>query len=426
MGERKKRWFKLDNAAKLYPAIARSKWSSIFRLSFLLEDAVNAQTLQTALNQTLPRFPALKVHIKRGFFWYYFEENDAPLIIMPDIGHPCMPFHFKGNNGYLLRVLYGEKRVSVEFFHALTDGTGGMVFLKTLLCQYLTLSGAHVSFDAGALRLSDAPRHAEFEDAFKRMPLPAVRASRRESPAWHLPATRELTHTLNVIAATMPCDKMLSLAREMHITLTEYVASVMLYVIYMEQKKEKKITRPIRISIPINMRAYFETRTLRNFSSFINPVIDARLGEYTFEEIAATVHAFLQYNNNPKLLGAIIAANVRDESNLLLRLCPLPLKNFAINQVFRASGERLFSTTLTNLGRVTLPSNTEGYVKRMEMLLGAPATPSCHAAMLSSGNDLQIFFTDNIVEKTLPRGVLRFLVERGVPVTVESNRDQEV
>ncbi len=387
---------------------------------------MDAACLQRALDRVLPRFPAMMVRIRHGLFWYYFEENDAPLSVVLEEGHPCVPFRFKANNGYLLRVLYRKKRISVEFFHALTDGTGGMVFLKTLLCTYLRLQGHAVRYDEGALDIDDAPKPDEYGDAFQKIPLPKKCASRKEEPSYHLPATRELPHTLNVIAASMPCDAVLALARALHVSLTEYLTAVMLYVAYREQKKEKRVTRPIRVSVPINLRAYYETGTLRNFSSFVNPEIDARLGEYTFEEIAQTVHAFLLYHNTGKLLGAITAANVRDERNLLVRLCPLPLKNFVIGQVFRAFGERLFVSTLSNLGRVTLPTGAAPYVDRLEMMLGASATPGCQVGMLSCNGQLQLMFTDNIEEKTLPRGVLSFLVERGVPVTAESNQEQEV
>ena len=420
---KRKRWFKLDNAAKLYPAVATSRWSSMYRVSALLASPVDKETLQRAVDMVLPRFPAFKVRLKRGFFWFYFEENTAPLYVLHEEGHPCMPLKFSENNGYMLRVLYGKNKISAEFFHALADGTGGLCFIKTLVTQYLNLTGVPVAFDNGALDPKDAPAASEYEDAFQRMPLPKVRTSRKETTAYHLHATREMPHTLNLIVASMPCDKVRALAKAMNVTMTEYLAGVMLYVLYLEAKKEKHAARPIRISIPINMRQYFETRTLRNFSSFVNPWIDPRLGEYTFEEIVKTVHAFLAYYNNPKLLSAIISANVQDERNLLIRLCPLPLKNFVINRVFKSAGDRLISTTLTNLGRVLIPTGGEEAVKRFELCLGAPVTPVCSAAMLSTGNELLLAFSDNILEKTLPRETLRFLVEQGVPVTVESNRE---
>lgn len=423
MNAKRKRWFKLDNAAKLYPAVATARWSSVYRVSALLNAEVDKETLQKAVNNVMPRFPAFKVRLKRGFFWFYFEENTAPLYVLHDEGHPCMPLRFSGNNGYMLRVLYGRHRISAEFFHALADGTGGMCFLKTLVTEYLRLTGLHVQFDNGALNPAETPDPGEYEDAFQHMPLPKLRASRKETAAYHLPATREMPHTLNLIMASMPCDKVNALAKALGVTITEYLAGVMLYALYQEAKESKRRMRPIRISIPINMRQYFPTRTLRNCSSFINPWIDPRLGEYTFEEIVKTVHTFLACNNNPKLLYATISANVQDERNLLIRLCPLPLKNFVINRVFKSAGDRLVSTTLTNLGRTALPTGTEDAIKRFELNLGAPAIPVCGAALVSTRNELLLAFSDNMVEKTLPRGTLRFLVEAGVPVTVESNRE---
>ena len=54
-----RQWFKLDNAAKLYPAVSTSRWSSTFRVSAELEEMVDPLLLQDAVNRVLPRFPAL-------------------------------------------------------------------------------------------------------------------------------------------------------------------------------------------------------------------------------------------------------------------------------------------------------------------------------------------------------------------------------
>ncbi len=423
MEQRKKRWFKLDNAAKLYPAISNARWSSTFRVSALLYDAIDPKVLQKAVDDVLPRFPSFKVKIKRGFFWYYFEENENRLIVQEDIGHPCMPVHYNQNNAYLVRVLYGKHKINVEVFHALTDGTGALIFLKTLVCQYLTLLSVKVSFNQGALDLKDSPKHIETEDAFKRMPLPKIRASRKESSAYHIKGTKMLPHTLNIVAASMPVDQIMKLAKKYNATITEYIASVMLYAVYKECEKSKKKKAPIRISIPVNMRKYFNTRTLRNFSSYINVPIDPRLGTYTFEEILKTTKAYLQYHNNVKLLSAGISANVQDEQNMFIRLVPLPVKNFIINRIFLSAGDRLTSTTITNLGAVKLPTGSENYIQRFEVLLGPPLSPLCVSAMASCKNELMLIFSDNIVEKTLPRLVLQFLVKQGIEITVESNQE---
>lgn len=421
-----KRWFKLDNAGKLYPAIANAQWSSTFRVSAELNEAVDPVRLQKAVNLVLPRFPSLKVRMRAGIFWYYLEEIKTPLTVRPDEGHPCMPFRFHQDHGFLLRIFYYQRRISAEFFHALTDGTGGLTFVKTLTAEYLRLGGKKVEFDHGALNPKDSPAPEETQDAFLHIPLPRVRISRKEGRAYHFPATPEIPHTLRLIAASIPCDALRARARALDATVTEYLAAAILWAAYQQQEKQQPRKKlPIRVSVPVNMRAFYPVHTLRNFSSFVNPGIDPRLGEYTFEEIVAEVRAFLHYQVNPKLLSAAIATNVADEKNLLIRLAPLTLKNWVIGGIFRRAGDRLVTSTLSNLGRTQAPSGAEGLVKRFEFHLGAPSSPLCNCAAISLGNELRLVFSSTIRETTLPREMLRFLVEQGIPVTVESNLEDD-
>lgn len=421
----RRRWFKLDNAGKLYPAVATSRWSSIFRVSCDLKAPVDRKRLQRAADTVLPRFPSFKVRMRRGLFWYYLEEISQPITVREDQGHPCLRFLSSEDNGYLLRILYYGHRVSVEFFHALTDGSGGLCFMKTLLREYLRLGGADILCDHGALDVQKTPAPEEMLDAFGKLPLPKCRVSRRESRAYHYPATREIAHTLYIVAADMPCDKVLTLAKGMNVSLTEYLVAVILYCAYLRQKSSGKgKKRPLRVSVPINLRQFLPVNTLRNFSTFVNPGIDPRLGEYTFEEIVRDVRAFMQYQSNLKFLCATIATNVSYEKNLFMRLAPLFLKRMLISGVFRMAGDRLITTTLTNLGRVVLPSGMERDVLRMDVTLGTSVMPMTACAMVSNGNELRINFSRNIRETDLIRDVLRFLVEKGVSVDVQSNMEE--
>lgn len=419
-----KKWFKLDNAGKLYPAIANSRWSSTFRFSVVLKEPIDPQTLQAATDRVLPRFPSMAVRMRRGFFWYYLEANHGQLEVIADVGHPCMRFRWNENNGFLLRVLHYRNRISVEFFHSITDGTGGITFLKTLAAEYLRLRGHRIPATEGLLDLKRKPSPGEMEDAFQRAPLPKVKLSRRETRAYHFPGELEPPHTLHVTVAEMPFQAVRQCSKALGISPTEYLTAVLLYVAYRQQEREgPKKKRPLRVSVPVNMRNYFQTETLRNFSFFVNPEIDPRLGEYTFEEIARNVHAFMQYSLNPKLLFAGIATNVSDEKNIFLRLFPLPIKNLAINTVFRYVGERAFTTTLTSIGQIKAPPEMMAHVSRFEVMLGASATPGCNCALISTRDSLLLVFTRNQSEATLPREALRYLVSQGIPVTVESNQE---
>lgn len=418
----KRKWFRLDNAGKLYPAIATSKWSSIFRVSALLTKPIVPELLQRAVDRVLPRFPSMAVRMRRGVFWYYLEENKRPFVIRQDTGHPCMRFRWNEEGGYLLRVLYYQKRISVEVFHSLTDGMGGFIFLKTLVAEYLRQCGVRIPAGEGVLDLKTKPTVSELEDAFLRAPLPTYTPKRKENPAYHLPSQKEPPHTLHVIAATMPLAKVRERSLALGVTITEFQAACLLYACYLILLENGgKGAAPIRISIPVNLRKYFATDTLRNFSSYVNVEIDPRLGQYTFEEIARAVHAYMQYAVDKKKLFGGVATNVAEERKLFLRLAPLPLKNFAINSVFRYYGDRVMTTTLTSMGRISAPEQMLLHVERFELMLGASAKPSCNCALTTTGETMLLMFTRNVRDAALERTMLRFLVEQGIPVTVESN-----
>jgi len=421
-----KRWFKLDNAGKLYPAISTERWSSTFRVSAEMDAPVDPALLQKAADRVLPRFPSLKVRMQAGLFWYYLEEIKEPLRVLPDTGHPCMPFRRKQDHGYLLRIRYYGCRISAEFFHSLTDGSGGFVFLKTLVAEYLRLGGANIAWENGALDPDGAPDPRETRDAFLDMPLPRVRVSRHEGRAYHFPATPEIPHTLHTIAASLPCETLKEKARALGTTVTEYLSAVILWAACRDQNQRRARRKlPVRVSVPVNMRVFYPTPTLRNFSTFVNPGIDPRLGDYTFEDIAREVHAFMGYQLSPYLLSAAIATNVADERNLLIRLVPLALKNLVISSIFRQSGDKLVTATLSNLGAAKMPGGMEGKVRRFEFQLGVPSSPLCNCACVTTGEEMRLVFSSGIRETILPREMLRFLVQQGIPVEVESNLEDE-
>ena len=88
---RQRQWYKLDNAAKVFPGQDSSSWSNVFRMSATLTEKVDPELLRKAVEMILPRFPSFDVRIKNGFFWHYLEKNpyDAPPV-MPDIANPCL------------------------------------------------------------------------------------------------------------------------------------------------------------------------------------------------------------------------------------------------------------------------------------------------------------------------------------------------
>ena len=177
-------WYKLDNAAKIYPAISGPGGGSVFRVAVLLKQDVDPAVLQEALAVTIPRFPTLAVKMKRGLFWYFFEANHETPRVTLEKAPPCRAIEADENNGFLFRVSYFGKRISLEVFHALTDGTGAMVFLKTLTAQYLTLSGQGIFSDEDILDCEAYPSISETEDSFGKYFDPKTKSKWKEEKAY--------------------------------------------------------------------------------------------------------------------------------------------------------------------------------------------------------------------------------------------------
>ena len=52
-------WFRLDNAALIFPAVRRRDWTNAFRVSATLNETVRPEILQRAVAMLLPRFPSV-------------------------------------------------------------------------------------------------------------------------------------------------------------------------------------------------------------------------------------------------------------------------------------------------------------------------------------------------------------------------------
>lgn len=414
---------RLDNAAKIYPAAKRKNWSNVFRVSATLKEPIDPAVLQSALAVTAKRFPSIAVRVRRGVFWYYLEESKVPKI-RQDTAYPCASMFFDSIRKCAFRVLYYENRIAVEFFHALTDGNGGLVFLKSLVAEYLTqkykISIANIE---GVLDRTQEPTSEELEDSFLKYE-GEVSGSRREPTAYRLTGTREKHGFIHLTCGILDVNAVLEKARSYNVTLTVFLASVMIAAIAEIQSENvpvRKKRKPVKILIPVNLRNFFESTTLRNFVLYVTPGINPKMGEYTFEEIVKAVHHQMGSELTKKNLNTKITSNVKAEKNPFLKVMPLFIKNWAMKTAYNLFGERKSSITLSNLGSVKLPEEMRDYVERFDFILGAQATTPCTCGVLSYKDKLYINFIRNIEEPTLEHKFFTCLKKLGLTAKIESN-----
>ncbi|MBR5093857.1 MAG: hypothetical protein IK095_02055 [Oscillospiraceae bacterium] len=421
---RELRWMRLDNAALIFPAALRRHWSNAFRISVSFRDPVDPAILQRAAEHVAPRFPSVFVRLRRSAFWYYLEELEEPPRVREDSAQPLVHMGMADVRRCAIRVLYYRERMAVEFFHAVTDGTGGLVFAKNLAAEYVRLRyGVTVPAEQGVKDLAEAPRPSELEDSFQKNAGPV--AAPRDShdvfrPRGELEPDRFLHVTLGIVESARLHDA----AKARGVTVTAYLTALLLQSLLelqAAQQPRRRRQRPVKVQIPVDLRKLYGGETMRNFVAVANIGVDPRLGDYSFEELVKIVHHQMQLTITEKNMRCIFTPNVNDEAVVLLKVVPLFLKDIIMRMVFDSVGERVACLSLSNLGQVRLPEAMAPYVRRVEFVLGSQASSPYNCSVSSWQGETFINIVRNTVEPELERIFFTKLVRLGYHVKIEAD-----
>jgi hypothetical protein len=161
-------WTRLDNASKYFPATANDKDTKVFRFACELYEAVGPEILQQAVDAAIDSFPIYRSVLKRGVFWYYLERSDIHPVVEIESNPVCAPLYRKDSRNLLFRVFYYNNRINLEIFHALSDGTGALWFMQTLVYHYLTIKYKDILADKVLELNYNAPISEKSADSFGR------------------------------------------------------------------------------------------------------------------------------------------------------------------------------------------------------------------------------------------------------------------
>lgn len=415
---RKPFWMRLDNAAKIYPAVQNTESTAVFRLSCVLRDRIQVAPLLEAIRSLEDRFPYYKVKPNKGFFWYYLEFHDESIPLQADLNTPCRGFE---KDGLIFRVLARDHRLSVEFSHILTDGSGAFEFLKVLLLRYFEASGIDTSAHGAGLRPGELPDDEEFEDGFSKYFQENIPSPRQKPKSFHLPFKLNDRPRFRVLMAKIPLTQINERSKMHKVSITEYLVSVYLHALQtiynglsaFQKRRHRKI---FRIQVPINLRRMYPSKTMRNFSLFVTPEIDLALGTYSFEEIVKTVHHIMQLETDKKLINKIIARNVGAERNVWLKNTPLFIKTLILYLTYSIAGTSQYSGVITNLGKVSFGA-ADNLIDYFAFIPPPPnKTLKVNCGVLGFDNSLVLSFGSVTESRELEREFLVFLVKQGIPV----------
>lgn len=456
-------WVRLDNASNIFLAALSDADPKVFRLSAEMDRDVDPGQLQEALDATYERYRLYHAVLRRGIFWYYLQDSDLRPLVVADTQHTCAPLYQADRRTLLFRVAYHRRRIVLEVFHALSDGTGALWFLTDLLTEYVqryperqpspaeptiddTTPHAHELaadsfvhyFHRRRRRRQDGDPSAENRSAFSGAAAPAALGvadaidssvsaqdlSREPRPPrrkiYRITGTRTPDNRPRLIELTMPAKDVLALARAEGVALTSYLIAMFFESIRLSSSGLGR-NRTLTASVPVNLRQFFPSTSARNFFATFRAEHTYGEGADDFGAICRTINDQFAVKVTPDALEGKLRRFIRFERMPVLRILPQPLKDLALGAINRANNRGL-SVAVSNLGLVRLPDPADAHVGRLLFHVSA-VRPQFGA--ISHDGILTISFTSPFVETGHVREFARMLTTRGVDVTVAAARVTE-
>lgn len=412
-------WDKLDNTANLFPVIATEDMTNVYRISVTLTEEIDRVLLQEALNRILPQFSVFRMRLRMGVFWYYFEENTRPApIVREEYSHPGAYIDKSRNNHYMFRVTYYQCRINLEVFHALADGAGGITFLKELVYQYLRLKYPDI-LKVDKDKISSGV-FLDKEDSYVKNFKKGHGKVYKSEKALTLQGEKLPKGEMGVVHGYMPVEQLKAASKKYGVTINQYLVGTFVYAVYREYLKESPSKVPIRCCVPVNLRPYYDSHTLKNFFAMVFATFRPEKEQYSFEEVLNIVAQDLKEQITLENLNNIMSYNVSNEKNWIVRAVPLVIKNFVMKRVYGASA-RATSATVTNIGNIELKEPYQQYVEHFYVTLSMSKGQNMKGGICSYDGILTFTFSSVLVDLSIQKRFFQTIAKDGVSVAIESN-----
>ena len=411
-------WRRLDNSAKIFPIASSKKYSSVFRLSAVLKEKVNPKILKQSVEIVLKNLSSFKVKLKKGMFWYYFEENHKKVIIEKEKNYPCKYIDPKTNNDYLFKVTYFENKINLDIFHSLTDGNSGIIFLREIVYTYIEL--AHPKDFDKKLRIERKISNNTEDDYLKNYNKKS-KNSKGGKRAYILKGKKLPLSAIGVIHVNINLEQLKSKAKEKGVTITQFLTACIIYAIYNSNYKKYNGKKPIKVCIPVDLKKYFKSETVSNFFSYINVQTDINKKELLeFDNLLKFVHEDFNKRLTKEEISKTMSANVKLGNNIFIKSIPLFLK-LVIVKLSYMEIRRYTTTTFSNIGRVGIIGEYQKYIDKFLMLIAPESVEKIKCSACSFENNLVLTFTSVLKNTEVEEQLCKKLKEEGIDIFVEGN-----
>lgn len=379
---------------------------------FKLCDPPDRDLLRQAAGQALANFPefAFRPVIHRNTVWG--EPSTAPPPLLEDDGR-VLHYGTEETGGYLFALRCTEDGFSLSYFHGLTDFHGVWSFIHTLLYYYAPGKRAKPFADP-LVRLDDSA--ARRMDAVERLDpylkfLPEKSApppTEDQASVFALPAAATIQPTCYEICC--PLKDFLLSARAQETSAAALIALLASHTISRLYKTKGKV---IRTMLSANMRRYYGTETLSNFSDAVFMDFDDRLRELPLPEQGRIFKQNIRSQLNREHFDRLIASKVRLVQEMVDSGLPLATWNERFAAPPDPEKPAPLTIPLTYPGSFDLPAEYQSIVCGISRSIDcAPGVFGLSGT--SYGDTLRLDFVQRFASSALAEGVLSGLQALGV------------
>lgn len=414
-------WMKIDTASIMFTCLSSKKWGRTFRMAVVFKDEdINPEVLKQAAEDVKLRYPGTYSTLKKGFFWNYQEFTDLLPEIREEFSRPLLPITLRNDGRPDFRLVYHKRRLAFECAHHLGDGMGASKYFNALIERYCELCD-----NPESKNLFEEPKDDELVNAFnKYYQKGGEKAKDDDVEAYQIPGKIEKGF-LQLIFAISSVDDIHKKAKDRNLTITEFIASAV--ILGTIRQAGKPIDKVISLAIPVNLRKYFPTDTVRNFT--IQSKIDfdpKNRTDWTFDEITDVVRGQLKERLTTENLQKTLNKFGSLANNPVIKVVPNFIK-LPVMRKIQHSSHSANTTIITNTGDAAIPSNIKDRIERIDGVNGDTSgyglISTC--SVCSGSGLINLCFSVCSHDVSWPGECIRVLSELGLNIRVEGTNATE-
>ena len=300
----------------------------------------------------------------------------------------------------------------------LTDGNGGITFFREIIYTYLEMC-----YPKELRQEARKTRKIEYntEDSYIKNYDKKAKSNESKKRAYEIKGKKIKLGAISVIHQIINLDELKKECQKYDVTVTQYLTSVLIYVIYKENYMKSKSKKPIKVCIPVNLKKYFPSKTMSNFFSYITLVAQKNKVELSsFENIIEFVKKEFEYRLTQEEIIKIMSANVKLGNHILIKSIPLLLKNIIVRLSYIEIRKHT-TITYSNLGRIGIIGDYKKYINYFLVLIAPEQIEKIKCSSCTFENKVIFTFTSILNDNKIEKAFYMFLNEKGINVEIESN-----